>query len=101
MPTTAVYSATKSALDTITRILAVELGPKNICVNSINPGPVETEGTHRTGIMGSDFERQALAQTPLGRIGQPNDIAKVAVFLASSDSDWLTGEVVGASGGMR
>lgn len=101
MPTTAVYSATKSALDTITRILAVELSPRQIRVNSINPGPVDTEGTRATGIIGSDFERNAVAQTPLGRVGVPDDIAKVAVFLASADSGWLTGEVIGASGGFR
>ena len=79
----------------------MELGPKRIRVNSINPGPVDTEGTRATGIIGSDFERQAVAQTPLGRVGQPEDVASVAVFLASADSGWLTGEVIGASGGFR
>ena len=101
MPTTAVYAATKSALDTVTRVLAKELGPKNIRVNAINPGGVETEGTHRAGVIGSDFEKQMVAQTPLGRLGQPEDIARVAVFLASADSGWLTGETIAASGGFR
>jgi 3-oxoacyl-[acyl-carrier protein] reductase len=101
MPTTAVYTATKGAVDSITRVLAKELGPKKIRVNSINPGGVETEGTHTIGIIGSDFEKQMVAQTPLGRLGQPEDIARVALFLASADSGWLTGEVILASGGMR
>ena len=101
MPTTAVYAATKSALDTVTRVLAKELGPKNIRVNAINPGVVETEGAHRAGVIGSDFEKQMVAQTPLGRLGQPEDIARVAVFLASADSGWLSGETIAASGGFR
>jgi 3-oxoacyl-[acyl-carrier protein] reductase len=101
MPTTVVYTATKGAVDSITRVLAKELGPKKIRVNSINPGGVETEGTHALGIIGSDFETQMVAQTPLGRLGQPDDIAPVAVFLASADSGWLTGEILLASGGMR
>jgi 3-oxoacyl-[acyl-carrier protein] reductase len=100
-PTSAIYSGTKGAVDAITRVLAKELGPKKIRVNAINPGGVETEGTHAGGIIGSDFERQMVAQTPLGRMGQPTDIAPVAVFLASSDSGWLTGETLIASGGMR
>jgi 3-oxoacyl-[acyl-carrier protein] reductase len=100
-PTTAVYTATKGAVDAVTRVLAKELGPKNIRVNSINPGMVETEGVHATGIIGSDFQKQFEAQTPLGRIAQPQDIAPIAVFLASSDSGWLTGETVLASGGLR
>ena len=100
-PTTVVYSATKGAVDTITHVLAKELGPKKIRVNSINPGEVETEGTHAMGVIGSDFEKQMIAQTPLGRVGQPEDIASVAVFLASPDSGWMTGEVLLASGGMR
>jgi len=100
-PTTVVYSATKGAVDTITHVLAKELGPKKIRVNSINPGEVETEGTHALGVIGSDFEKQMIAQTPLGRVGQPEDIASVAVFLASPDSGWMTGEVLLASGGMR
>jgi 3-oxoacyl-[acyl-carrier protein] reductase len=100
-PTTAVYSATKGAVDVITRVLSKELGPRKIRVNAINPGGVETEGTHTAGVIGSDFEKQMVAQTPLGRIGQPDDIAPVAVFLASSDSKWVTGELLTASGGMR
>ena len=100
-PNSVVYSATKSAVDAVTRVLAKELGPKKIRVNSINPGMVETEGTHTGGIIGSDFEKQTVAQTPLGRFGQPGDIAPVAVFLASQASGWLTGEVLTASGGLR
>jgi 3-oxoacyl-[acyl-carrier protein] reductase len=98
-PTTVVYSATKGAVDTVTSVLAKELGPRNIRVNSINPGGVETEGTHAAGVIGSDFEKQMVSGTPLGRLGQPDDIAKVAVFLASDDSSWLTGEKIKASGG--
>jgi 3-oxoacyl-[acyl-carrier protein] reductase len=94
-----VYSATKAALDTVTRVLAAELGPRKIRVNSLNPGGVETEGTHRIGVIGSDFEKDIIRRTPLGRIGQPDDIAKVAVFLASDDAGWVNGERVGASGG--
>jgi 3-oxoacyl-[acyl-carrier protein] reductase len=101
IPNSAVYSATKAALDSITRVLAVELGQKRIRVNSINPGPVETEGTRAAGIVGSDLERHTVSQTPLGRIGQPDDIGPIAVFLASPESGWLTGEVIGASGGFR
>lgn len=97
----AVYTATKSAVDAITVVLSKELGPKKIRVNAINPGLVETEGVHTAGIIGSDFQKWAEAQTPLGRIGQPSDIAPVAVFLASEDSGWLTGETLLASGGMR
>ena len=97
----AVYTATKSAVDAITMVLSKELGPKKIRVNSINPGMVETEGVHTGGFIGSDFQKWAEAQTPLGRIGQPTDIAPVAVFLASEDSGWLTGETLVASGGMR
>jgi 3-oxoacyl-[acyl-carrier protein] reductase len=100
-PTTAVYTATKGAVDAVTHVLAKELGPKKIRVNSINPGMVETEGVHAMGIIGSDFQTQFEAQTPLGRIAQPEDIAPIAVFLASSDSGWLTGETLLASGGMR
>lgn len=101
MPTTVVYTATKAAVDSITRVLAKELGPKKIRVNAINPGGVETEGTHALGIIGSDFEKQMVALTPLGRLGQPEDIAPIAVFLASADSGWVTGEVILAAGGMR
>jgi 3-oxoacyl-[acyl-carrier protein] reductase len=100
-PTSAVYTATKGAVDSITGVLAKELGPKKIRVNSINPGMVETEGVHSAGFMGGDFEKWAQGQTPLGRIGQPGDISPVAVFLASNDSGWLTGETLLASGGMR
>jgi len=96
-----VYSATKGAVDTITRGLALELAPRNIRVNTIAPGGVETEGSHRLGMVGSDFEKQIIANTPLGRLGQPDDIAKVAEFLASDDSQWLTGERISASGGLR
>ena len=100
-PESAVYSGTKGAVDAITGSLARELGPKQIRVNTVNPGPVETEGTHTAGIIGSDFEAAAIKQTPLGRIAQPSDIASIAVFLASDDSGWLTGEQLLASGGMR
>ncbi len=100
-PNSAVYTGTKGAVDAITRTLAKELGPKKIRVNSINPGVTETEGVHAAGFIGSDFLKQFEAQTPLGRIGQPEDIASVAVFLASPDSAWLTGELLIASGGLR
>lgn len=94
-----IYSATKSALDTVTRVLAAELGPRKIRVNSLNPGGVETEGTHSAGVIGSDFEKEMIRRAALGRLGQPEDIAKVAVFLASDDSGWITGERISASGG--
>ena len=100
-PNSVVYTATKGAVDAVTRVLAKELGPKKIRVNSINPGGVATEGTQEAGIVGSDFEKQMISQTPLGRFGQPEDIAPVAVFLASQASGWLTGEVLRASGGLR
>jgi 3-oxoacyl-[acyl-carrier protein] reductase len=100
-PTTSVYSATKAAVDAVTRSLAQELGPRKIRVNSINPGMVETEGVHAAGIAESDFRRQVESQTPLGRIGQPRDIAPAAVFLASSDASWITGETFHISGGLR
>ena len=100
-PASAVYTATKGAVDAVTHVLAKELGPKKIRVNSINPGMVETEGVHASGIIGSDFQKQMEAQTPLGRIAQPADIAPIAVFLASADSGWLTGETLLASGGLR
>ncbi|HWF39194.1 MAG TPA: glucose 1-dehydrogenase [Candidatus Acidoferrales bacterium] len=100
-PNSSVYTGTKGALDAITGVLANELGPKKIRVNSINPGVVETEGTHTAGFIGSDFERDIVSKTPLGRTGQPTDIASIAVFLASQDSAWLTGEQILASGGMR
>jgi len=100
-PNTAVYTATKGAVDAITRTLAKELGPRRIRVNAINPGMVETEGVHAAGFMESEFPKQVESQTPLGRIGQVQDIAPVAVFLASPDSAWITGEVVRVAGGMR
>jgi 3-oxoacyl-[acyl-carrier protein] reductase len=100
-PTFSVYSATKAAVVAVTRSLAQELGSRNIRVNSINPGMVETEGVHAAGIAGSDFRKQIEAQTPLGRIGQPKDIAPAAVFLASEDSSWITGETFYIAGGLR
>jgi 3-oxoacyl-[acyl-carrier protein] reductase len=100
-PTTTVYTATKGAVDSVTRTLSQELGPKKIRVNSINPGMIETEGTHTAGVIGSDFQKWAEAKTPLGRIGQVNDIAPIATFLASDDSNWLTGELILAGGGSR
>jgi 3-oxoacyl-[acyl-carrier protein] reductase len=100
-PASAVYTGTKGAVDSVTRVLAKELGPKKIRVNSINPGIVETEGTHAAGFIGSDFEKDAAKEAPLGRTGQPEDIAPIAVFLASQDSGWLTGETLLASGGLR
>lgn len=100
-PTASVYSASKAAVDAITRSLGQELGPRNIRVNSINPGMVETEGTHTMGILDSDFRRNAESQTPLGRIGQPKDIAPAVIFLASDESSWITGETLYISGGFR
>lgn len=100
-PASVIYTATKGAVDAVTRVLAKELGPKKIRVNSINPGGVETEGFHALGLPGTDFEKQMIAQTPLGRIGQPRDIAPVAVFLASSESGWMTGETLRVTGGFR
>lgn len=96
-----VYSATKGAVDAVTKVLAKELGPRKIRVNAINPGVVETEGTQSSQIIGSDFEKQIVAQTPLGRFGQPTDIAPIAVFLASPASGWLTGEILVAAGGYK
>src|SRR5213080_2774046 len=101
MPNAAVYSGTKAAVDAITRSLAAELGPRKIRVNAVRPGMVETEGTHSAGIAASDMRKQVEAQTPLGRIGQPQDIASAVVFLASSDSSWITGETFLISGGYR
>ena len=100
-PGSAVYSGTKGAVDAITGVLARELGARKIRVNAVNPGIVITEGTHAAGIAGSEFESALVAQTPLGRAGKPEDIASIAVFLASDDSRWLTGERIVASGGMR
>jgi len=96
-----IYTATKAAVDAISGVLAKELGSKKIRVNSLNPGMVETEGTHTAGFIGSDFEKNLASQSPLGRIGQPVDIASIAVFLASDDSGWLTGEMLTASGGVH
>jgi 3-oxoacyl-[acyl-carrier protein] reductase len=96
-----VYSATKAAVDAVTKSLAKELGARKIRVNSINPGMIETEGIHAAGFHGGDFQKQVEAQTPLGRIGQPQDIATVAAFLASADSGWVTGENFHVSGGYR
>jgi 3-oxoacyl-[acyl-carrier protein] reductase len=100
MPQSAVYTASKGAVDSLTGVLAKELGPRQIRVNAINPGIVETEGTRALDLIGSDMERQLAAQTPLGRIGQPNDIATAVTFLASSDSGWITGERIVVSGGL-
>jgi 3-oxoacyl-[acyl-carrier protein] reductase len=100
-PSTCVLSATKGAVDAVTGVLAKELGAKHIRVNSINPGFVETEGVHATGFLDRDFIQGLITQTPLGRGGQPEDIAPVAVFLASDDSHWVTGEHVLVSGGLR
>jgi 3-oxoacyl-[acyl-carrier protein] reductase len=101
VPAAAVYSGTKGAVDAITRSLAKELGPRGIRVNAINPGMVETEGVRAAGIAESDMRKQVEAQTPLGRIGQPQDIATAALFFASSDSAWLTGETLTIAGGYR
>ena len=101
VPNGSVYSATKGAVDALTRSLAAELGPRKIRVNAINPGMVETEGFQSAGIGESDMRKQVEAQTPLGRIGQPIDIAGAAVFLASQDAAWITGETFRISGGYR
>jgi 3-oxoacyl-[acyl-carrier protein] reductase len=101
IPGAAVYAATKASVDAITRVLAAELGPRGIRVNSVAPGMVETEGTHAGGIIESEFEKLVKSQTPLGRIGQPKDIGTVVTFLASGDAAWLTGESIFVSGGYR
>jgi 3-oxoacyl-[acyl-carrier protein] reductase len=101
MPNATVYAATKNALDAIGRNHAVELAARKIRVNTIAPGGVETEGTHAAGVIGSDFEKQMVAGTPLGRLGQPDDIARVAVFLASDAAGWITGERIAVAGGFR
>jgi len=101
VPTASVYSATKGAVDSITVALAGELGSRKIRVNSLNPGMVETEGVHAAGFIGSDFHKKTESETPLGRIGQPKDIASIAAFLASDDSYWVTGQTIKASGGAR
>ncbi|RUP08108.1 glucose 1-dehydrogenase [Hyphomicrobium sp.] len=100
-PGSAVYSATKGAVDAVTRVLAAELGPKKIRVNTLAPGLIETEGVQEMGILGTDFEKQAVQQTPLGRVGQPDDVAKAAVFLASDEAGWVTGERLVVAGGAR
>ncbi len=100
-PGSAVYSGTKGAVDAITGVLARELGAKKIRVNTVNPGMVETEGVHSAGFIGSEFQAQIVAQTPLGRLGQPGDIADVVVFLASDEARWLTGEQLLTGGGLR
>jgi 3-oxoacyl-[acyl-carrier protein] reductase len=102
-PGYSIYAASKSALDAITGVLAKELAPRKVRVNSINPGATLSEGTVAAGLygVGSEFEKQLVAMTPLGRIGTPSDIARIAVFLASDDSGWLTGEIILASGGLR
>ncbi len=100
-PNSAVYTGSKGAVDAITRTLANELGPRKIRVNAINPGMVETEGAHAGGLIDGDFRKGIEAQTPLGRIGQPGDIAPAVVYLASDDSAWVTGETLNISGGLR
>ena len=101
VPGASVYSATKAAVDAVTKSLSKELGARKIRVNSLNPGMVETEGVHTAGVLGTDFHKQILAQTPLGRIGQPEDIGKVAAFLASDDAGWISGETLLVAGGQR
>jgi 3-oxoacyl-[acyl-carrier protein] reductase len=100
-PNSAVYTATKAAVDAITGVLAKELGPRKIRVNSINPGMIETEGVHAAGMAGSDFQKMVETQAPLGRVGQPDDISPTAVYLASSDSKYMTGETLLVSGGLK
>ncbi len=100
-PATSVYTASKGAVDAITGVLAKELGPRKIRVNSVNPSLTETDGTHSAGMLATDFEAGIIAQTPLGRLGQPQDIADVVAFVASDDARWLTGERIIAGGGLR
>lgn len=100
-PQSTIYTATKAAVDAVTHVLSKELGPRGIRVNALNPGVVETEGTHTAGVIGSEFETGAVAQTPLGRVGQPPEVADVALFLVSDDARWVTGETLLASGGLR
>jgi len=100
-PNSTLYTASKAGIDAITGVLAKELGPRGIRVNSINPGMIETEGAHAAGFVGSDFQKMVEAQAPLGRMGQPDDIAPTAVYLASSDSKYMTGETLLVSGGLR
>lgn len=101
IPESAIYSGTKGAMDAITGVLARELGPRGIRVNAVNPGLIETEGSHSAGAMNSDFQTWNEKQTPLGRIGQVQDVAPIVAFLASEDAGWITGEVIVAAGGMR
>ncbi|MBA6433218.1 MULTISPECIES: SDR family NAD(P)-dependent oxidoreductase [Streptomyces] len=101
VPGMSVYAATKGAVDALTRVLAAELGPRGIRVNTLAPGGVETEGIHAAGFIGSDAETDMIGRTPLGRIGQPRDLARAAVFFASDDAAWVTGERLTASGGLR
>lgn len=101
LPHSVVYSATKAALDSVTRVLAVELGPRKIRVNAINPGPTVTEGAHDLGILEGEGAKQMAAQTPLGRLGQPEDIGAAAVYFASDASSWITGESIRVAGGFR
>ncbi len=100
-PMSVVYSGTKGAVDAITRVLAKELGPKKIRVNAVNPGPVVTEGFKTSGVEGSDFEKQMLQSTPLGRLGTPDDVSGVVAFLASDDARWISGSLIQVAGGMR
>jgi 3-oxoacyl-[acyl-carrier protein] reductase len=100
-PNSTVYTASKAAVDAITGVLAKELGPRKIRVNSINPGMIETEGVHLAGFIGSDFQKMVETQAPLGRVGQPDDISPTAVYLASSDSKYMTGETLLVAGGLR
>jgi len=100
-PGSVIYSATKAAVNTVTSVLAVELGGRRIRVNTLAPGPVETEGTRGAGLIGSDLEKQLAARTPLGRLGQPQDIARVAAFLASDDAGWVSGAWIRVSGGLQ
>jgi 3-oxoacyl-[acyl-carrier protein] reductase len=100
-PNSAIYTGTKGAVDAITRVLAKELGPRKIRVNAVNPGLTITEGTNSAGIAGSDFEKNSVAQTPLGRSGKPDDIADVVTFIASDDARWVTGSLLQAGGGLR
>src|ERR1700740_2965850 len=98
-PALSIYVASKSAVNGLTRVLSKELGPKKIRVNALSPGGTETEGAHAAGVMGAEAKKQIIASTPLGRVGQPEDIARVALFLASDDAGWLTGEIIYANGG--
>ena len=100
-PQSVVYSSTKAALDSVTRVLAVELGPRHIRVNSVNPGATETEGAHDFGVFDSELGQRLLSDTPLGRFGQPRDIAPAVVFLASDAASWVTGETIRVSGGLK